>query len=92
MNSVVVELELRYQCMVRTLVHVHESVPEGRVVHWSDDGKLGVFYHAVIGQGACSFDSQGKRGDTDTQAVGKIPTTLRLDYKDSAWSGAFGFS
>ncbi len=90
--SLVVEMELRYQCMVRKLLHFHSQVPQDMDVFWVTP-KLGLYFHAVIGTGACSIsDHLLANGRAAPKTQGLSPSSLFLDWRKGQWEGRYSLS
>ncbi|MEE9447518.1 MAG: hypothetical protein V3V09_06135 [Arenicellales bacterium] len=91
-SPLIVEMELKFACMVRMLVYFHERVDGVGLVHISD--KLSVFYRPVMGQryavGEVSDLGKVKMG---TLASGpmteRFPKRLKIDYKCGQWFGEY---
>lgn len=91
-RPLIVEMELKFACMVRMLVHFHEQI-EG-VVKTEISDKLSVFYRPVIGQSCVVGDSPAKRSMsmgtlTDGPMAKRFPKQLGIDFVRGQWIGEY---
>lgn len=91
-QPLVVELELYFSCLVKKIVHSHETAPLRDTVAVSD--KLAVFFRSVTST-ACPFEVADRLGrqpeiELDTPNVRKIaPKRVKLDFVRGAWQGNY---
>ncbi len=89
-KPLVVEMELKFACMVRLLVHFYDDVANDNVIKITD--QISVFYNPVIGQ-SCDI-SEAKEGNkiqtlTEGPMAKRFPKKLGIDYNNGQWVGKF---
>lgn len=93
-TPLIVEMELKFACMVRMLVHFHDQIEGIEKTQIND--KLSVFYRPVIGQ---SCDLNQTHAETDggmvmgTLTTGpmakRFPKQLGIDFVRGEWLGEY---
>jgi hypothetical protein len=85
-----VEMELKFACMVRMRVHFHENVEHKQSISITD--KLSVLYRPVVGQSCSLKDSNELAGHgelTTGSMANRFPKRLAIDYVRGAWFGQY---
>lgn len=91
-QPLIVEMELKFACMVRMLVHFHDHI-EG-VEQTSVSDKLSVFYRPVMGQ-SCATDDTPVDGNmtmgtlTSGPMASRFPKQLGIDFARGKWIGEY---
>ena len=89
-QPLIVEMELKFACMVRMLVNFYDDVSDAEPISITD--KLQVFYRPIIGQ-SCDI-SEAKSGfvmgELKTGPMAdRFPKNLRIDFVKGEWVGKY---
>jgi len=89
-TGLLVEMELKFACMVRMRVLFHETIQHPNAVRISD--KLSVIYRPVMGQ-SCSLEEAGTMAHKGEIKSGPMadrhPKQLGIDYVRGSWLGEY---
>ncbi len=92
-QPLIVEMELKFACMVRMLVHFHSETDNPNLITINDH--LQVFYYPVISQ-ACDISEQKNTSNppemveiTTGPMAGKFPKKLDIDFVKGEWVGSW---
>ncbi len=90
LTPLLVEMELKFACMVRKRVLFHEDIEHKRSISITD--KLSVIYRPVVGQ-SCSLKDSTSRQDSGELTTGpmanRFPKRLAIDYTQGSWLGEY---
>lgn len=90
LTPLLVEMELKFACMVRMRVHFHENVEHRRSIRITD--KLSVLYRPIAGQ-SCSLKEVTELhapGELTTGPMAnRFPKRLAIDYVRGTWLGQY---
>jgi len=94
-DPLIVELELLFSCLLRKRVKFPGVAPAGSSPLDVSQPKLAVYFHPVVTR-HCRLDDIEGETPSDTLPLTKpeafVPHWVRLDYRDNAWHGEFGYS
>ena len=94
-QSLNVELELYFSCLIRLRVVFPEKPDNDFISVNSNHEKLNLFFHPIMTKHCVVDEIRGRDPDTETFPIKKpekfIPRWVKLDYKNNIWSGEFGY-
>jgi hypothetical protein len=93
-QPLIVEMELKFACMVRMLVHFHDQIED--VVQTRISDKLSVFYRPVMGQRCTAgeppdnIDGNMAMGTLTTGPMARrFPKQLGINFVRGEWVGEY---
>ena len=89
-QPLIVEMELKFACMVRMLVNFYDEITDAEPIPVTD--KLQVFYRPIIGQ-TCDI-SEAKSGIVMGELktgpmANRFPKKLEIDFAKGKWVGKY---
>ncbi|MEJ2181429.1 MAG: hypothetical protein P8Y28_13595 [Gammaproteobacteria bacterium] len=94
-QSLNVELELYFSCLIRMRVLFPDKPDDDFISVSSNHEKLNLYFHPIMTKHCVVDDIRGRDPDTETFPIKKpekfIPRWVKLDYKNNAWIGEFGY-
>lgn len=90
LKPLLVEMELKFACMVRMCVYFHEDIEHSSSISITD--KLSVLYRPVVGRSCSLKDSAELNAPGELTAgpmANRFPKQLVIDYVRGAWLGQY---